>query len=101
MFFISVDPCDSGEEHCSGNGKCVSHNDGTFHCECNQGWSGEACDDGEYLLFSALQYILYTNTHSPKSASKIYLRVMTFDELGQYLVDNSVGSWSSLRVKYR
>ncbi|XP_033646303.1 IgGFc-binding protein-like isoform X2 [Asterias rubens] len=40
------DPCDSGEEHCSGNGKCVSHGDGTFHCECNQGWSGEACDDG-------------------------------------------------------
>lgn len=43
---------------CQHNGSCINNN-GSFICNCSDGWQGKLCEDGEYKI---LKY-LHLNTY--------------------------------------
>lgn len=46
FIFVDVDECEI-TELCKHNGTCINNN-GSYICNCTDGWQGHHCEDGQY-----------------------------------------------------
>lgn len=47
FFFQDIDECTMNNP-CKNNATCIN-TDGSYHCECEEGWRGQNCHTGEML----------------------------------------------------
>lgn len=69
---------------CNNNGTCINE-DGSYHCNCTDGWQNKDCNDGENFVFFCYWhlFILFIGYHDQTimSNTNIYLYNLTdFDE---------------------
>ena len=55
-YFILLDVDECTEHPCINNGTCVKY-DGSYRCQCIQGWTGQNCEIGmSYLTYTIVGY---------------------------------------------
>ena len=60
QFVSDIDPCEPNP--CHNGGLCLPEDDGTFTCQCADGFSGETCETGVCdLIFVIYQRVACTN----------------------------------------
>lgn len=47
--FTDINECDV-HFPCQNNGTCVNNN-GSYYCDCKEGWQGHDCEIGKFLFF--------------------------------------------------
>lgn len=58
MSFCLAAPCEPNP--CQNNGKCVEDED-DFECVCPDGYSGQYCQVGEYIVIETLYFSFWIN----------------------------------------
>ena len=51
---LDIDEC-RGTELCKHNGDCINNN-GSYTCDCTDGWQGQHCEDGKLLDKSKIMW---------------------------------------------
>ena len=44
--YVTANPCSATVSPCVNGGVCRPNNDGTYCCQCLDGWGGKTCDTG-------------------------------------------------------
>lgn len=60
-------------ELCKHNGTCINNN-GSYVCNCEDGWQGQHCEDGKLCLFSFMRHLNYFGD----KIALIFLKCLSF-----------------------
>lgn len=55
IYFVDVDECEI-TELCKHNGTCINNN-GSYICNCTDGWQGQHCEDGQYKVIFKIKWL--------------------------------------------